>query len=227
MGRLRLAIFDCDGTLIDSAHSIVACMQGAWRVHGLEAPTEARVRRVIGLSLTDVVAALLPEPEPDLVTRLAATYREQIAELRARPEHLEPFYPGVEAALRRLDAEGVLLGVATGKGMRGLIRTLEILGVRDLFVTLQTPDVAPAKPHPGMVLQALAETGVDAAEAVVIGDTTYDMQMARAAGVAALGVGWGYHLADELRAVGAAAVLAHGDEIAPAVARVLSAVVSA
>jgi phosphoglycolate phosphatase len=127
-------------------------------------------------------------------------------------EH-EPLYDGMAAVLSALDDNGWLLGVATGKSDRGLERCLDHHGIRELFVTLQTADRHPSKPHPSMIHQALVDSGSVAANAVMIGDTVYDIQMGRAAGCRTIGVGWGYHPLDELRDAGADVVVETMDEL--------------
>lgn len=217
-GRLRLAVFDCDGTLVDSQHSIVHCMTSAFGAAGLAPPSADRVRRIVGLPLVEAVAQLAPALPPAECARIAELYKDAFFELRRRDRVDEPLFPGIVAALDALAAEGVLLGVATGKGIRGLRITLERHGLTDRFVTLQTPDDQPGKPDPAMLRRALAETGVAADDAVMIGDTSFDMAMARRAACGALGVSWGYHPVEELHASGAHAVLDHAHEIRAAVA---------
>jgi phosphoglycolate phosphatase len=205
MTAIRLAVFDCDGTLVDSANNIVACMAVAFAAHGLPAPLDGAVRRVVGLSLETAVAALVPQAEAALHLRLADSYKDAFFELRNRP-HSEPLYPGAVAAIEALEAAGFLLGVATGKSQRGLRAVLERHGLLHRFVTLQTADVAAGKPHPEMLHRAMAETGADRLDTVMIGDTSYDIQMAANAKVTGLGVAWGYHPPDELAACGAQAI---------------------
>lgn len=219
--RLRLAIFDCDGTLVDSQHAIVSAMAAAWRSCGLPEPDPHAVRRIVGLSVLDAVARLLPEGPPDLHLTLAQRYKTAFRDSRLRGELEEPLFPGIAAAIETLDAEGVLLGVATGKSRRGLLSTLERHGLRDRFVTLQTADDCAGKPDPDMVLRALSETGVEPADAVVIGDTTYDIGMARRAAVGAVGVSWGYHEPEELVAAGAQAICRTCEEVPGTVRRLL------
>jgi phosphoglycolate phosphatase len=218
-GRLRLAVFDCDGTLVDSQHSIVACMSAAFVAAGLGAPTAEAVRRVVGLPLAASVAKLSPMLAVAECERVAELYKEAFADLRRDRAIAEPLFPGVRDLLDALAAEGVLLGVATGKGRRGLRITLEQHGLLGRFVTLQTADDAPGKPHPEMLRRAMAETGAEAAATAMIGDTTYDIVMALKAGTAAIGVGWGYHPPDELRAAGAHEVVDAAHEVRPAWAR--------
>lgn len=208
MTGLRLAIFDCDGTLIDSAANIVTAMTSAFESCALPAPTPEQVRHIIGLSLDHAVAALAPEAAPKVHDDLVAHYKRAFAGLRQGAMHEDgPLYPGVRAGLHHLHDTGWLLAVATGKSRRGLHYVLDHHGLRDLFVSLQTADDAPSKPHPAMIHAALDETGIAPDRAVMIGDTTFDMQMARQARIVGLGVTWGYHSADMLRDAGAAAVL--------------------
>ncbi|HYD98420.1 MAG TPA: HAD-IA family hydrolase [Alphaproteobacteria bacterium] len=216
---LRLALFDCDGTLVDSQHSIVACMGSAFAAEGLAPPDPAAVRRIVGLPLVGAIAALHPAGEPALHERIADHYRDAFTDNRSKPEYHEPLYPGCREALAALAEAGVLLGIATGKGSRGLRAILELHGLTPLFATLQTSDLAPGKPAPDMVLRALAATGVEREHAVVIGDTVFDVQMARNAKVPALGVAWGYHEPAELAEAGAVAVLTEYGAVPGAVLR--------
>jgi len=199
----RLAVFDVDGTLIDSQHNIVAAMTMAWQTHGLGEPRPAEVRRIIGLSLVEAVLRLLPEPDEDLALRIAHSYKEAFQTLRLDPAMTEPLFPGVAEALDQLEAEGWLLGLATGKSQRGVSSMIERHGFEGRFMTRQTADDNPSKPHPGMLLRAMSECGVAPDATVMIGDTVYDMQMARQAGAHALGVVWGYHPPDDLTQAGA------------------------
>jgi len=215
-GRPSLVVFDCDGTIVDSQHGIVHCMAEAFVAHRLPSPEPGAVRRIIGLSLDEAVARLLPD-SPDPRPLVVAAYREAALALRSHPDHAEPLFPGVREAIESLDASGYLLGIATGKNRRGLIVTLERHRLLNRFVTLQTADLCAGKPNPDMMLRAMAETGAERSRTLLVGDTVFDVQMARAAGTDAVGVGWGYHPAEELKAAGAARVVAHGDEIVPAV----------
>ena len=210
-GRLRLAVFDCDGTLVDSQHAIVACMREAFSAHGCAAPEDVAIRRVIGLSLDEAVTRLAENGAP--AARLAEAYREAFFAMRSRPGFHEPLFPGVAAALDALDSAGVLLGIATGKARRGLLATLERHGLAGRFVTLQTADSNPGKPNPAMVLRAMAATGADPDRTVVVGDTSFDMEMARRAGARAVGVAWGYHAGPDLEAAGAERVVERCEEL--------------
>lgn len=210
---LRLAIFDCDGTLVDSQADICAAMDLAFAAAGLVAPDRQQTRRVVGLSLHEAMRLLHPEGEHSDHAALADHYRAAFRDRRSKGAVAEPLYEGIAALIRDLDANGWLLGVATGKSDRGLAHCLETHGLTGHFVTLQTADRHPSKPHPSMIEAALAATGADRAGTVMIGDTAYDMAMARNAGVKALGVSWGYHETDELFAAGADAVAHTMDEL--------------
>ncbi|MET0250970.1 MAG: HAD-IA family hydrolase [Novosphingobium sp.] len=203
---VRLAVFDCDGTLVDSQADICAAMDEAFASAGLAPPDRHDTRRIVGLSLPQAIRRLHPGGEARdhaaLCERYAAAYRAR----RASGVLAEPLYEGIAGLLEALHANGWLLGVATGKSDRGLAHCLAGHGVDQLFVTLQTADRHPSKPHPAMLQAALAATGAAPADSVMIGDTAYDMAMAQGAGVRAIGVGWGYHGAHELIAAGAVAV---------------------
>lgn len=203
--ELRLVIFDVDGTLIDSQAFILEAMRRAFAAAGVPAPADAETLGIVGLSLPQAMEALVPGLAALRRDRLVQLYKDSFRALREESggEAHSPFYPGARAALDRLDDAGWLMSIATGKARRGLNYMLDSHGLRRLFTGTQTADDAPSKPHPGMVLNCLAATGVPAARAVVVGDTEYDMAMARAAGARAVGVRWGYHEADRLRRGGA------------------------
>lgn len=201
----RLAVFDCDGTLIDSEHGIKGAMNAAWHALGLPPPPAPAARAVIGLSLTHAIDRLAPDQDAGIRARLADIFVEFLhdpANTRA-----DPLFPGTIEVLDALARDGVLLGVATGKGSRGLRKSLDQHGLTDRFVTLQTADRARGKPDPEMLHNAMAETGVAPEHTVMIGDTVYDVEMARNARVAAIGVSWGYHAVADLRQAGARAVI--------------------
>jgi phosphoglycolate phosphatase len=199
----RLAIFDCDGTLVDSQANICVAMEECFAAAGLAPPDRARARRVVGLSLVEAMREMLPEAEAGLHVALAEGYRTAFQAMRARGTVAEPLYDGIAGLIEALAGDGWLLGIATGKSDRGLALCLAQHGMAGRFVTLQTADRHPSKPHPAMIEAALAEAGADPARSMMIGDTSYDMAMAKAAGVTAIGVSWGYHGADELRVAGA------------------------
>lgn len=209
----RLALFDCDGTLVDSQANICLCMEEAFVQTGLPAPPRRAIRRVVGLSLVPAMQALAPDAEDSLHQQLAERYKGAFQQLRHRGLGDEPMFEGIRDAMDRLRSDGWLLGVATGKSDRGLTLCLAHHGILDHFVTLQTADRHPSKPHPSMIYQAMAEAGASPQTTVMIGDTSFDMAMAVAAGARALGVDWGYHEAHELHAAGAFAVISHPDQL--------------
>ena len=172
---LRLVVFDCDGTLVDSQHGIVSCMREAFTAHGCAVPEDAAIRRSIGLILEDAVSRLLADSA--VPGRMVAdAYRNAFLTMRSRPDYHEPLFPGVVAALDALEEAGILLGIATGKAKRGLLATLERHGLTNRFITLQTVDSNPGKPHPAMLLQAMAEAGVDRSATVLVGDTVESVE---------------------------------------------------
>jgi phosphoglycolate phosphatase len=204
---VKLAVFDCDGTLIDSQVNILRAMGQGFARHGLAVPPDHAIRRVVGLSLVESMQALLPDAPHDLHVSLAQDYKSAFQRLRAdRTLDPEPLYDGIADLLDGLRDAGWLLGVATGKSDRGLALALAHHGLTDHFITLQTADRHPSKPHPAMLWAALAEAGVAADRSVIIGDTVFDIAMGGNAGVRAIGVDWGYHDAAELIAAGAVAV---------------------
>lgn len=202
----RLAIFDCDGTLVDSGATIYRALATAFEQQGLEIPPPQISRKVIGLSLTDAMAALLPEAPAEQHAALAEDYKRAFWTLRAAGEVEEPLFDGILDLLDALEENGWLLAVATGKSDRGLRHCLESHGIHARFVSLQTADRHPSKPHPSMVEQAIAEAAASAATSIVVGDTSFDMAMAVNAGARGIGAGWGYHDAEELLEAGAVAV---------------------
>ncbi|PCG14857.1 MULTISPECIES: HAD-IA family hydrolase [Sphingomonas] len=205
---LRLAVFDCDGTLVDSQANICRAMEAAYAGAGLPPPPRVAIRGIVGLSLVEAVAVLAPDAPPALHEQLAEDYKAAFRAMRAAGElEVEPLYDGLVAALDTLSAAGWLLGVATGKSDRGLAHVLAHHGLTGRFVTLQTADRHPSKPHPSMLHEAMAQAGTDPHMTAMIGDTSYDMEMARAARVRAVGVTWGYHDAAQLWAAGADAVI--------------------
>jgi len=210
---LRLAVFDCDGTLVDSQHGIIACMSAAFAAAGLATPLAEAVRRVVGLPLAECVGRLVPALDAAECFRVAELYKQAFTDLRIHGSLAEPLFPGMRELLDALEADGIVLGVATGKGRRGLNITLDQHGLLGRFVTLQTVDDAPGKPHPEMLRRAMAEAGAAPATTAMIGDTTYDILMARNAGTAAVGVAWGYHPPAELHAAGAHAVVEAAHEV--------------
>jgi phosphoglycolate phosphatase len=206
----RLALFDCDGTLVDSQANICRAMEECFAVSRLDPPPREAIRRIVGLSLVPAIAQLLPEAEAGQHEAMAEDYKRAFFAMRASGALApEPLFEGVADAIETLDAKGWLLGVATGKSDRGLRHILEHHGLYDRFVTLQTADRHPSKPHPSMIETAMAEAGASPGTTAMIGDTSFDILMARAAGAHAVGVAWGYHTMHELWQAGAGHVVDH------------------
>lgn len=195
----RLVIFDIDGTLINSGDVICRAMRAAFAEQAVTPPDDARIRSIIGLSLLEAIRRLMPPGAADHAPAIADAYARHYRPLAAEP----PLYEGVRELLEALDDEGFLIGAATGKSRRGLDHAFEHHRIGHHFVASRTADQCPGKPHPAMINEVVALAGVKANQAVMIGDTTYDMQMAVSAGCGAVGVSWGYHDVSALRDAGA------------------------
>jgi phosphoglycolate phosphatase len=200
---MKLAIFDIDGTLVDSRRIIHEAMLQAYDRCGLPDPGFDRIRKVIGLGLRQAFAMLEPDAPEEMLTQLEAAYVEAFVIFRETHEGREPLYDGALDLLEQLHRDGWRLGVATGKSRRGVANIFRMHALDRLFHASVCADDGPGKPHPFMVQENLRLTGAHPAKTIVIGDATHDMAMARAAGVRALGVCWGFALADELREAGA------------------------
>nr|WP_255607660.1 HAD-IA family hydrolase [Ancylobacter sp. Lp-2] len=213
--NVKLVLFDCDGTLVDSQHVIVSAMTRAFARAGIELPPREAILGIVGLSLVEAMRKLGNHAPDFPAEELAGFYRAAFHDLRDEGNFTEPMFPGmhdlVEALHRRDD---VLIGMATGKSQRGVASVLKHHGMEGRFVTIQTADDAPSKPHPAMVQQAMAAVGAQARDTVLVGDTSYDMIMARAAGVGAIGVTWGYHPAEMLEEGGAHLLVNGAGELA-------------
>jgi phosphoglycolate phosphatase len=207
----KLAIFDCDGTLVDSGATIYRALAETFETHKLPLPPASECRKIIGLSLTNAMAALIPDADH---VQLAETYKSCFQRARQNGLVEEPLFDGILDLLDALEAEDWLLAVATGKSDRGLRLCLESHGLHARFISLQTGDRHPSKPAPSMVHAAMADAGASGATTIMVGDTCFDMAMGVAAGATAIGVGWGYHERQELIAAGASAVAEAPAEVA-------------
>jgi phosphoglycolate phosphatase len=217
---MKLVIFDCDGTIVDSQNAICVAMTYAFSELALEPPTRATTLSVVGLSLPEAFAVLAPAHSDATREKLAALYRQGAQSARLEAGNEDPLFPGAAetiAALGRRD--DIVLGLATGKSMRGILRLLDTHGWHDHFVTRQCADNSPSKPNPAMIRKAIAETGADPETTVMIGDTTFDIEMAGNADVRSLGVTWGYHSAADLQRAGATALIDSYDDLIPALDR--------
>ncbi len=206
MKNYALLVFDWDGTLMDSEHRIVTCMQLAATDAGRAVPEDAAVRNIIGLGMHEAVSALFPQAGEREISDIIDAYRVHWLGERIPPSSL---FPGAETVLRGFAESGYLLAVATGKSRRGLDKVLEETGLGELFHMTRCADEAYSKPHPQMLEDILTDLDTPPAQALVIGDTEYDMQMAANARVDALGVVHGAHSSERLLAEGALTVLDH------------------
>jgi len=189
---LRLIVFDCDGTLVDSQAAIIHAMREAFDAADLPAPSDEEVRGIVGLSVPQAVASLAPSQPLETLSVIDAEFRRASIALRAAdPATNTKFYDGARDCLDHLIDAGELLAVATGKARRGLDHLLDQADLRSHFVATQSADDAPSKPHPGMLQNCARLSGAD--RMVMIGDTSFDMQMAKNFGCHAIGVTWGYH----------------------------------
>jgi phosphoglycolate phosphatase len=214
MSDLRLVIFDVDGTLVDSQADIVGAMGFAFEAVNEPVPARSDILSIVGLSLDVAMQRLAPDLGDDAHQCMVQAYKDGYVTLRAKvgAAQSSPLYPGAMEALQALHAQPeVLLGVATGKSRRGLDKLIEAHNLGGYFVTQQVADTHPSKPHPSMIWAAMQETGLDTDHTVMVGDTTFDMEMARAAGVPFVGVSWGYHAPSKLH--DAVRVLDHFDAL--------------
>lgn len=209
-----LVVFDCDGTLVDSQQAILHAVKTSFALAGLAPPADEAIRRIVGLSVPEALQTLLPEVGAADIPAMVVHFRESFMDHRTKHglAH-EPLFAGIREALLDLGRAGHLLAVATGKSRRGLEATLGHHDLLERFVSLQTADLHPSKPHPAMLEAAMKEAGVRPQDTFLVGDTSYDMMMAKSARTSAIGVAWGYHPADELRDHGADAIAGHGAEL--------------
>ena len=213
---MKLVVFDCDGTIVDSQAGIVLSMEHAFKSLRMVPPGREQILAVVGLSLPEAVSSLAPEAEYATRVDLAERYKQAFRELDRDPADMDVLFPYAREMIAHLSNSGaLLLGIATGKSRHGIDRLFDREGWHKSFATIQTSDDHPSKPHPSMLLQAMLEAGTSPSETVMVGDTTYDMLMARAAGVAAVGVAWGYHTAAELAEAGAQVIVERFEDLTP------------
>ncbi|WP_240624585.1 HAD-IA family hydrolase [Aurantiacibacter odishensis] len=203
---VRLAVFDCDGTLSDGQAGVVNAMNAAFAEVGAPAPHHSQVRRIVGLSLPQAIRRLSPELPDEQQFAVVQAYKTAFRSARENGTLREPLFEGMAEMLQRLHGRGWTLGVATGKSGRGLASTLAMHGLTQFFATTHTADRHPSKPHPAMLHAAMDDAMAEPEATCMIGDTVFDIEMAVAANVRPIGVSWGYHEPDELLAAGAVAV---------------------
>lgn len=214
--KFKLLVFDWDGTLMDSEARIVACVEAAVEDIGLPSPGREAIRNIIGLGLREAVHSLFPDADDHLHLDIAERYRSHFFSTTESPSVL---FQGAREVIETLYNEGYLLAVATGKGRSGLDHALEVTELRDFFHTTRCADETFSKPHPEMLHQIIEEMGVLPRQALMIGDTEYDLQMAANAKVPALGVTYGVHERERLMRHKPLACLCQVTDIPPWLAR--------
>jgi phosphoglycolate phosphatase len=202
----RLAVFDIDGTLVDSREVIHGAALAAFAALSLTPPSYDQVRHIVGLNLDVALAMIAPDLSPAGLVELESHYKAAFHDFHRQPGFIEPLYAGAADTLEHLRQAGWRLSMATGKSRRGVEMVMAMHGWQDLFETTHCADDGPGKPHPAMILAAMKAQGIGPEHTVMIGDTSHDMIMAKGAGVRAQGVSWGFHTLDE--------VAAHADHVA-------------
>lgn len=202
---MKLVLFDVDGTLLDSQHLIHACLVETFKGMGRPPLPRAEMLSIVGLSLVPAIQRLFGDGTgAGDIEKAAGFYREAFLARVNDPAFAPPLFPGAAEAVAELrQRHDVILGLATGKSRRGVDRILESFGWEGLFATIQTADTAPSKPHPGMIVQGAGEVGLRPEDAIMIGDTSFDILMGRSAGAHTIGVSWGNHPVADLAEAGA------------------------
>jgi len=186
----ELVIFDWDGTLMDSAQKISNCVRVAAKQTGLPEPTEQQAKSIIGLGLYEAMATLFPQADNAKVNEVVEAYKHHFVNADKTEEGL---FDGVAKALTTMEETGAMLAIATGKSRAGLDRVLGKVGLAHHFTVTRCADETRSKPHPQMLLEILEFTSIDPQKTIMVGDTTFDLDMAQNAGVAGLGAGYGVH----------------------------------
>ena len=212
---MKLVLFDCDGTLVDSAGLIDETMRRTFMHFGKPMPRFEDTKAIIGLTLDIAIARMQgKEHVDDEAVEMMAYYKSLFSVVRKDLDFKEPLFDGIREVIDAIGPrEDLLIGAVTGKSRRGLKLVMETHGFDKYFVVGRTADDCPSKPHPAMVTECCDETGIEPEDTLVIGDAIYDMQMAKAAGATAIGVAWGYASVDELKLAGADAIVHHPSEL--------------
>jgi phosphoglycolate phosphatase len=213
MTTKKLAVFDVDGTLIDSRSSIFRAAVEAANEIGVSAPTYDDVRQIVGISLFEALATMRPDLDHATIGAYTEAYKNAFIRFHADPNFHDALYPGAAELLADLKADGWALGMATGQSRRGVNRNLDVHNWREVFDCTFCADDGPSKPHPHMLNRNIETTGFTAEHTVMIGDTAHDITMARQAGVYAIGVTWGFHTSEELFAAGADEIVSDFKEL--------------
>jgi phosphoglycolate phosphatase len=212
---MKLVLFDCDGTLVDSARLIHEVMDRTFVAFGHDRPEISATKSIIGLTLDIAIARMLGREQADEQSVAMANYYKSIyADVRDGQNMEVPLFDDIKLLIETIAArDGILIGAVTGKSRRGLAHVLDVHALAPHFIVSRTADDCPSKPHPAMVTECCRETGVEPRDTLVVGDAIYDMQMAKAAGARAIGVAWGYAAVKDLLSSGADAIAHHPSDL--------------
>lgn len=212
---MRLVIFDCDGTLVDSQRGILLAARAALTCYDFLQPSRAQILEMIGSPPMVMFKKYAPDASDELLARMCVIYQKKTLELSRRDDRGQTLFDGLELLIKELATRSdTMLGIITMKSRRGLMRVVDVHHIRRYFRVLKSADDGPGKPAPDLLLAAMTSCGVSADSTIMVGDSSFDMEMARAAGVVAIGVGWGYQTVSELRAAGASAIASDAAELA-------------
>lgn len=211
---MRLIVFDCDGTLVDSQQTIITATEAAMDEFEFAVPPRRDILYAVGLPVDVALRRHAPEATDDQILSMLDIYRETYQQLVQQDDRGQVMFDGMREQILALGGmDETLLGIITMKSRRGLNRVVDAYDIRQYFQVLKSADDGPGKPAPDLMLDAISETGVEARQALMVGDTSFDIMMAKAAGAKAIGVGWGYQTIDELLDSGADAIAETDEEL--------------